>query len=542
MTIPNLPARGDDWESWGVAVDAEARKVSSKLDTTTASTTYATQTELNLKRAKIEPVNALADISESVTLPDVTIAQLHRLAVVGTFVATPVNAAFSTATTGGSLAPGTFSYRVSATNSFGETLASTATTQVIAAALAAPVLAAPTTATTGGTLAAATYYYKATAINAIGETVGSAEVNIATTGSTSTVGLSWAAITGATGYKIYRATTAGGQSTSPALLASLGTVTTYTDTGAAVEAGAVPASNTTATTTNTVTVNWTATSGATGYKIYGRTGGSEQLIAAVGTVTSYVDTGSVTPAGALPGANTTSPAVPVTLPPAAVGKTLTVEVVQDAVGRRPVTFTPAGTDSIIWRSGSTPSLTRPSARYSVELVCLLAGQWLGSADVFTDLVAGDNIAITSSDDSTTIAAVIPVHSVRKEKIGEQAIAAFASVEITYSGTTFAYGTKVSASPANGLKATVAGLYFVIVETYFQGGAAAERNVSIRVNGTAARENGLAAAGRLGSSGVLALAANDVVTATAYVAANDVLIQSYAPKDTGITMTYLGPLA
>src|SRR3546814_11480367 len=58
---------------------------------------------------------------------------------------------------------------------------------------------------------------------------------------TNTVGLSWAAITGATGYKIYRATATGGQSTSPALVASVGAVTTYTDTGTAVTAGAVPA-------------------------------------------------------------------------------------------------------------------------------------------------------------------------------------------------------------------------------------------------------------------------------------------------------------
>lgn len=113
-----------------------------------------------------------------------------------------------------------------------------------AGTLAAPVLAAPTTATTGGSLAASTYYYKVTALNAAGETVGSNQVSQITTGATSTVGLSWAAIAGATGYKVYRSTTTNGQSTSPALVATLGAVTAYTDTGTAVSAGAVPATNT----------------------------------------------------------------------------------------------------------------------------------------------------------------------------------------------------------------------------------------------------------------------------------------------------------
>lgn len=235
-----------------------------------------------------------------------TLASAEVSRVIAAALATPVNAAFTTATTGGTLAAGTYSYRVSATNALGETLASTATTQVIAAALAAPVLNAPTTATTGGTLAAGTYYYKITATNAVGETIGSNEVSQVTTGTTSTVDLTWGAVTGATGYKIYRATTTGGQSTSPALVASVGAVTSYTDTGTAVSAGAVPATNTTATSTNTVTVNWGAVTGATGYKVYGRVGGSELLIATVGAVTTYTDTGSVTPAGALPTANTTA--------------------------------------------------------------------------------------------------------------------------------------------------------------------------------------------------------------------------------------------
>lgn len=125
--------------------------------------------------------------------------------------------------------------------------------------LATPVLAAPTTGTTGGTLAAGTYFYKITATNALGETVGSNEVSQATTGTTSTVELTWAAIAGATGYRIYRATATGGQSTSPALVASVGAVTVYTDTGTAVTAGAVPAADTT-----TEQAFWTTVLGTSG--------------------------------------------------------------------------------------------------------------------------------------------------------------------------------------------------------------------------------------------------------------------------------------
>jgi hypothetical protein len=54
-----------------------------------------------------------------------------------------------------------------------------------------------------------------------------------------------------------------------------------------------------------VNVNWGAVAGATGYKIYGRSIGAELFIAQVGAVTTYLDGGSITPAGALPSSNTT---------------------------------------------------------------------------------------------------------------------------------------------------------------------------------------------------------------------------------------------
>lgn len=54
-----------------------------------------------------------------------------------------------------------------------------------------------------------------------------------------------------------------------------------------------------------VNVNWGVVTGATGYRIYGRSTGAELLLATVGAVTTWLDNGSLTPSGALPAANTT---------------------------------------------------------------------------------------------------------------------------------------------------------------------------------------------------------------------------------------------
>lgn len=59
--------------------------------------------------------------------------------------------------------------------------------------------------------------------------------------------------------------------------------------------------------TSTVTIDWTtgADARATSHKVYGRVGGSELLLATVTMpTTTFVDDGSLTPAGALPAAST----------------------------------------------------------------------------------------------------------------------------------------------------------------------------------------------------------------------------------------------
>lgn len=54
-----------------------------------------------------------------------------------------------------------------------------------------------------------------------------------------------------------------------------------------------------------IVVSWAAVAGATGYRVYGRTGGSEQLLAELGNVLTWEDNGSVTPRGLPATANTT---------------------------------------------------------------------------------------------------------------------------------------------------------------------------------------------------------------------------------------------
>lgn len=68
------------------------------------------------------------------------------------------------------------------------------------------------------------------------------------------------------------------------------------------KAQAVP----TGTSTNKVTINWGAVTGAAGYRVYGRTAGVEELIATLGVVTTYDDLGSIVPSGEPKTQNTTS--------------------------------------------------------------------------------------------------------------------------------------------------------------------------------------------------------------------------------------------
>jgi hypothetical protein len=104
-----------------------------------------------------------------------------------------------------------------------------------------PVITLGANSGTGGT----TRFWKLTAVTAAGQTVGSNELSAAVGSGESQV-INWTAVPGATGYDLYGAAASGGESTSPALVATIsgGSTTTFTDTGAATTAGAAPATNT----------------------------------------------------------------------------------------------------------------------------------------------------------------------------------------------------------------------------------------------------------------------------------------------------------
>ena len=93
---------------------------------------------------------------------------------------------------------------------------------------------------TTGTLTAATYYYRVTATTSSGETTPCAEASFALA-ATGGIVLSWQQSPGATGYKVYGRTTG-----AELLIASVtpGTLTTYTDSGSISPSGAMPTTNT----------------------------------------------------------------------------------------------------------------------------------------------------------------------------------------------------------------------------------------------------------------------------------------------------------
>lgn len=108
------------------------------------------------------------------------------------------------------------------------------------AVLTAPIANTPTTAGSGGTFTAGTYFYKITAINSTGESLPSNEVSHSVV-LNGTLTPTWAAVTGATGYKVYRGTSAGAENK---LVTTTGAVTTFTDTGTAGTTATVPSANT----------------------------------------------------------------------------------------------------------------------------------------------------------------------------------------------------------------------------------------------------------------------------------------------------------
>ena len=169
--------------------------------------------------------------------------------------------------TGGTLAAGTYYYQVVAQNSAGVSFPS----QEISVSL--PPVSSPSglTATVGTSgsvgsdlVASTTYYYEVTATTSNGETTPSAQVSAVEGTTAYPITLAWSAVTGATGYKIYKGTVSG----SDYFLASV-TSASYTDSGSVATTSATPPSSNTATTnTNTISLSWNTDVGATSYIIY----------------------------------------------------------------------------------------------------------------------------------------------------------------------------------------------------------------------------------------------------------------------------------
>jgi hypothetical protein len=107
--------------------------------------------------------------------------------------------------------------------------------------VATPAAPSNTGSTSGGTLAAGTRYYAVTALSEGGETKAGPTVSATNTGSTSSNALTWTAVSGATGYKVYRGA-------SPTTLVHIATVApgaspAYTDTNATATGSAPPPVN-----------------------------------------------------------------------------------------------------------------------------------------------------------------------------------------------------------------------------------------------------------------------------------------------------------
>jgi len=102
-----------------------------------------------------------------------------------------------------------------------------------------PVPGTFTTATTGGTLAPGTYYYRIAATNGLGTTGASEEtgITVPTGTSTNTVTVTWEEVEGATGYTVYGRTLGG-----ELLMATIsgGSTVSWVDDGSVTPSGALP--------------------------------------------------------------------------------------------------------------------------------------------------------------------------------------------------------------------------------------------------------------------------------------------------------------
>jgi hypothetical protein len=102
-----------------------------------------------------------------------------------------------------------------------------------------PTTVTPTPSASGGTLAAGVKSYRVSALNARGETLVSNAFTATTTGSSGSVSVAWSAVAGATSFNIY------GRTAGNELLIGTSAASPFVDTGSVTPAGAQPTTNTT---------------------------------------------------------------------------------------------------------------------------------------------------------------------------------------------------------------------------------------------------------------------------------------------------------
>jgi hypothetical protein len=105
--------------------------------------------------------------------------------------------------------------------------------------VAAPAMTSAVASESGGTLPAGSYYYKVTAIGPWGESAASTESSAATiAGATGSVTVTYGAVAGATGYRVYRGAATGAQNVWYSDAAS-----TFVDTGATPDGTGAPSTD-----------------------------------------------------------------------------------------------------------------------------------------------------------------------------------------------------------------------------------------------------------------------------------------------------------
>ena len=193
------------------------------------------------------------------------------------------------------------------------------------AVLTPPAVSTSASYTDSGLADGKTYYYLVQAVNAAGKSANSPETSATTavpaptgltaTGGAAQVSLSWTAVAGATSYSVQRGSGTGGPYTeiaTPSVMsytdATVAGGTTYYyvvlavtpqgKTGASLEASALtvpdaPTGLLVSSTDTSVTVQWTATHGATDYDVLRAAGATPATFSLVGntTGTSIADTG-----------------------------------------------------------------------------------------------------------------------------------------------------------------------------------------------------------------------------------------------------------